>query len=84
MVTRTPPLTQQTFLQEAMAALAMSREQFADRLGASLQRLDCWLAPQEDPVYRELDPVVWKFVRDILEWEAAKKAAAEGREKGQA
>jgi hypothetical protein len=65
----TTRVTQQDFLREAMQRLGMTRDQFAARLGASRRRLDNWLLPGDSSGFRELDPVVWTFVREILERE---------------
>ena len=62
-------VNQQDFLREAMQRLDMTREQFASPLGASRRRLDNWLLPSDSSGFRELDPVVWTFVREILERE---------------
>ena len=59
-------LPQQEFLRDAMSRLNMTREQFADRLGTSKRRLDNWLLPSTSKGFREMDEVVWKFVREIL------------------
>jgi len=61
------PKTQQAFLLEAMQRMGMDAEQFARRLGASRRRLDDWLRAPGEPGYVELDPVIWTFVREILE-----------------
>jgi hypothetical protein len=61
------PKTQQAFLLEAMQRMGMDAEQFARRLGASRRRLDDWLRAPGEAGYVELDPVIWTFVREILE-----------------
>ena len=61
------PKTQQAFLLEAMQRMGMDADQFARRLGASRRRLDDWLRAPGEPGYVELDPVIWTFVREILE-----------------
>lgn len=58
---------QQEFLRDAMRRLNMTREQFAERIGTVKRRLDNWLVPIESREYREMDGIVWKFVREILE-----------------
>lgn len=58
---------QQEFLRDAMRRLNMTREQFAERIGTVKRRLDNWLVPIESKEYREMDGIVWKFVREILE-----------------
>ena len=59
------PTSQQEFLRDAMSRLKMTREQFADRLGTSKRRLDNWLTPSDSNEFREMDSMVWKFVREI-------------------
>ena len=60
-------MSQQEFLRDAMKQLGMTRQQFADRLGlTSVYRLNNWLLPSESSGFRELDPVIWQFVREIL------------------
>lgn len=60
------PLSQQEFLRNAMAQLGMTRQQFADRIHASKRRLDSWLLPLESKEFRELDPTIWQFIREML------------------
>lgn len=60
------PIPQQEFLREAMTALDMTRDQFADRIGTSRRRLDNWLLPSESKGFREMDEMAWKFIREIL------------------
>ena len=60
------PMTQQAFLRHAMETLGMTRDQFAERIGASRRRLDTWLLPSDSTGFRELDSMAWKFVREIL------------------
>jgi hypothetical protein len=67
------PKTQQAFLLEAMQRLDMDADQFARRLGASRRRLDDWLKRTGEPGSVELDPVIWTFVRELVE-------RAEGRD----
>jgi len=59
-------MTQQAFLRHAMDTLGMTRDQFAERIGASRRRLDTWLLPSDSTGFRELDSMAWKFVREIL------------------
>ena len=61
------PMSQQEFLRDAMQRMDMTRDQFADRIGASRRRLDNWLLPSDSAGFRELDPVIWTFVREIIE-----------------
>lgn len=73
MAAKKKPKTQQEFLRDAMAQLGMTRQEFADRLHCSKRRLDTWLqAPlkrngERNTEFRELDPTVWQFIREILE-----------------
>lgn len=60
-------VSQQEFLRDAMKRLNMKREAFAARLGTSKRRLDNWLLPTESAGFREMDEIVWQFVREILE-----------------
>lgn len=60
------PIPQQDFLRDAMTALDMTRDQFADRIGTSRRRLDNWLLPAESKGFREMDEMAWKFIREIL------------------
>lgn len=62
-----PPKTQQEFLRDAMSRLDMTRDAFALRLGATRRRLDNWLLPIDSTGFRELDPVVWNYVREIVD-----------------
>jgi hypothetical protein len=61
------PKSQQAFLLEAMQRMDMDADQFARRLGASRRRLDDWLRSPGEPGFVELDPVIWTFVREIVE-----------------
>lgn len=70
------PKTQQAFLLEAMQRMDMDADQFARRLGASRRRLDNWLRSADEPGFVELDPVIWTFVREIVE----RAQDAEGRD----
>jgi len=60
------PIPQQDFLRDAMVALDMTRDQFADRIGTSRRRLDNWLLPSESKGFRKMDEMAWKFTREIL------------------
>ena len=62
-------MSQQEFLRDAMDRLGMTPDQFAERLNASRRRVDDWLLPDGSPGLRELDSVVWTFVREIVERE---------------
>lgn len=68
------PIPQQDFLRDAMQSLSMTRKQFAGRLNTSERRLNNWLLPTTSSGYRELDPAIWQFVREIV-------AAHEGTKK---
>jgi transcriptional regulator with XRE-family HTH domain len=59
-------IPQQDFLRDAMAALNMTRDQFADRIGASRRRLDNWLLPSGSKEFRKMDDMAWKFIQEIL------------------
>lgn len=59
-------ISQQEFLRDAMAALNMTREQFAGRIGASRRRLDNWLLPCDSKEFRKMDDMAWKFTQEIL------------------
>ncbi len=60
-------MTQQEFLDDAMAKLNMNRVEFAARLGCSENTLDSWLLPSISKEFRVLDEGLWKFVREVLE-----------------
>lgn len=61
------PKTQQEFLRHAMSELGMTREQFAERIGAKKRALDNWLLSPDSSEYRSMPDMAWKFVREILE-----------------
>ncbi|WP_080406764.1 transcriptional regulator [Burkholderia ubonensis] len=61
------PQTQQEFLRHAMSVLGMTREQFAERIGAKPRALNNWLLPVDSSEYRSMPDMAWKFVREILE-----------------
>ncbi|MEX8493851.1 hypothetical protein [Sphaerotilus sp.] len=50
-----------------MQRMDMEHDQFARRLGASRRRLDDWLKRTGEPGSIELDPVIWTFVRELVE-----------------
>ncbi|MEO5934714.1 MAG: transcriptional regulator [Duganella sp.] len=60
------PIAQQEFLRDAMNALSMTRDEFADRIGTNRRRIDNWLLPTDSKGYREMDEMAWKFIREIL------------------
>jgi len=61
------PIAQQEFLRDAMIALNMTRDEFAQRIGTTRRRIDNWLLPSESKGYREMDEMAWKFIREILQ-----------------
>jgi hypothetical protein len=63
---RAVPQSQQDFLRDAMAALGLTREQFAERIGAKKRALDNWLLPSDSKEFRAMPDMAWKFVREIL------------------
>ena len=65
-------MTQQDFLQAAMAELGMTREAFAARLGCAKRTLDKWLLPDTSNDYRAMNETVWNLVREILAHEKLK------------
>lgn len=67
MATKKKTVSQQEFLRDAMEQLGMTRQAFAERIRASKRRLDTWLLPSESKGFRELDPTIWQFIREILE-----------------
>lgn len=60
------PIPQQDFLRDAMQSLSMTRKQLAARLNTSERRLNNWLLPTTSTGYRELDPTIWQFIREIV------------------
>lgn len=67
MATKKKIVPQQEFLRDAMAQLGMTRQEFADRIHASKRRLDSWLLPSKSKQFRELEPTIWQFIREILD-----------------
>lgn len=59
-------LTQQDFLRNAMKELGMTREEFADRIGAKRRALDNWLLPADSSGFRNMHDTLWKFIGEIL------------------
>lgn len=57
---------QQDFLRDAMVRLNMTRQIFADRIGASKRALDNWLLPTESKGFRPMPETVWTLIREIL------------------
>jgi len=66
-VSKAVPKTQQEFLRDAMTMLGLTREQFAERIGAKKRALDNWLLPSDSQEYRAMPDMAWKFVSEILE-----------------
>jgi hypothetical protein len=60
---------QQDFLRATMKQLGLSRDGLARRIGATRRRVDSWLLPSASAGHRELDGVVWSYLREILAWE---------------
>jgi hypothetical protein len=65
----TARLEQQVFLRSAMKQLGLSRDGLAKRIGATRRRVDSWLLPSASAGHRDLDGVVWSYLREILAWE---------------
>jgi aspartate carbamoyltransferase catalytic subunit len=57
---------QQDFLRDAMQRLNMTRQKFADRIGASKRALDNWLLPTDSKGFRPMPDTVWMLIREIL------------------
>ena len=57
---------QQDFLRNAMHKLDMTRQEFADRIGAQKRALDNWLLPSDSKGFRSMPDTVWVLVREIL------------------
>ncbi len=60
---------QQEFLRDAMQKLGMTRDQFSKRICVPRPTLDKWLNPPDSDQSREMQAVVWQFVREIVERE---------------
>lgn len=58
---------QQDFLRDAMLRMNMTRQTFADRIGASKRALDNWLLPTASKGFRPMPETVWTLIREILE-----------------
>ena len=63
---RTVPLSQQEFLRDAMTVLGLTRDQFAERIGAKKRALDNWLLPDDSQEFRTMPDMAWKFVGEII------------------
>jgi len=57
---------QQDFLRDAMQCLSMTRQVFANRIGASKRALDNWLLPTDSKGFRPMPETVWTLIREIL------------------
>ncbi|MFT4102241.1 MAG: aspartate carbamoyltransferase [Burkholderiaceae bacterium] len=57
---------QQVLLRDAMRRLNMTREAFAERIGARKRALDAWLLPDDSSEFRAMPEVVRRFVAEIL------------------
>jgi DNA-directed RNA polymerase specialized sigma subunit len=70
--------SQQEYLRAAMHELSsmlgidLTREDFAKRLGAPWDTYRRWLLPPESSGSREMPPVAWSLVREVLEHERLK------------
>lgn len=64
--TATKLIPQQDFLRDAMQRLSMTRKELAERLSTPERRLNNWLLPTTSAGYRELDPTIWQFIREIV------------------
>lgn len=64
---KSTPMTQQDFLRQAMDTMGMTREQFAERIGAKKRGLDNWLLPSDSKEFRAMPEMAWKFIREILQ-----------------
>lgn len=60
------PLAQALFLQDAMHRLAMTKEQFAQRIGVSKKCLSKWMSRHGTQEFRNMPPIAWKFIGEIL------------------
>jgi len=60
-------LAQQDFLRDAMQRMNMTRQKFADRIGASKRALDNWLLPADSKGFRPMPETVWTLIREILQ-----------------
>ncbi|WDD90250.1 transcriptional regulator (plasmid) [Burkholderia sp. FERM BP-3421] len=50
-----------------MSVLDMSREEFAERIGAKKRTIENWLQPSESAEFRTMPEMAWKFISEILE-----------------
>ncbi|MGI4814323.1 MAG: aspartate carbamoyltransferase [Janthinobacterium lividum] len=66
MTTPTTTVTQQVLLRDAMRRLSMTRDGFAERIGARRRTLDTWLLPDDSNEFRAMPEVARRFVSEIL------------------
>lgn len=71
-VNSTPMTTQQEFLREAATTLGLTQKELAARMGAPWRTFEKWLYPKETANNREMPPIAWALVREILEHEMLK------------
>ncbi len=60
-------ISQQDFLRQAMKALDMTREEFADLVGTQPRALNNWLLPEGSKGYRSMPEMAWKFIQLLLD-----------------
>lgn len=65
------PLAQALFLQDAMHRLAMTKEEFAQRISVSKKCLSKWMSRHGTSEFRNMPPIAWKFIGEILAHAAA-------------
>src|SRR5262245_2221502 len=63
--------TQQTLLREAMDQLQLTRDAFAERLGATRRALDTWLLSESSRQHRKMPAVVARLVAELAPAPAA-------------
>lgn len=64
--------TQQEFLRDAATTLGLTQKELAARMGAPWRTFEKWLYPKETDSNREMPPIAWALVREILEHEKLK------------
>lgn len=75
-------MPQREFLLDAMERLGLTKEEMAVRLGCPWNTFKKWIAaPDAKDNYREMPPIAWAFVREVLAHEQLKTAIAEGMKK---
>ena len=65
-------IPQQDYLRGAMLELGLTREAFAKRIGAPWETFKKWLLPAESGGNREMPPIAWALVQEVLEHEKVK------------